>query len=150
MTPLSPNFTLEEMVFSEVALRKGLPNTPNAQSLANLTRLCLTILEPARDILGMPLHINSGYRSIPVNASVGGSPISAHTFGRAADFVPIGRELRASFEMLRAREDLPFDQIIIECDAWIHISVAPDMVKPRREALLAAGAPGRWTYQLAA
>lgn len=144
---LSPHFTLAELSFSEVALRKGLPNTPAPGVQTMLTRLCVELLEPVRTILGVPLHINSGYRSMAVNEAVGGASGSAHTFGRAADFVPIGLDLKTTFDMLRERTDLPYDQIIFECRAWLHIAIAPDGVQPRRQALTATGGPGRWAYQ---
>jgi len=37
-TKLTENFTLEELTVSEVAVRKGLDNTPNATEIANLVR----------------------------------------------------------------------------------------------------------------
>ena len=74
---LSPHFTLAELTFSEVALRKGLDNTPSASLQPVMTRLCVELLEPVRTILGVPLHINSGYRSLAVNQAVGGASASA-------------------------------------------------------------------------
>lgn len=149
MTPLSPHFSLEELTFSELALRKGLINDPVLSAVDNLRRLALTLLEPARVLLGAPMHINSGYRSLAVNSMIGGATQSAHTFGRAADLVPIGVSLGEAFDHLRSSSTpapLPFDQIIIECGAWIHIAIAADGVTPRREQLVASGSPGRWTY----
>ena len=42
-------------------------------------------LQMARDIVGKPLHINSGYRSPEYNKQVGGVPNSYHTQGMAFD-----------------------------------------------------------------
>jgi hypothetical protein len=142
---LSPSFTLEELSFSQVAARKGIDNTPNDFEIANLTRLCAEILEPGRLLLGVPLHIDSGFRAALVNAAVGGARNSAHLDGRAADCIPIGISLQAAFDRLRTSQ-LPYDQIIIECNAWIHLAIAPTDVPPRREALVASGYPGTWTY----
>ena len=71
---LSPNFTLEELTFSQVASRTGIENDPSADPvvMANLQRLCEMLLEPARVILAVPLHIDSGYRSQFVNDQVAG------------------------------------------------------------------------------
>lgn len=148
MTQLSPNFTLEELTFSEAALRLGVDNTPDEEAIANLTRLATTILEPMRALLDLPVHINSGYRSFEVNQRVGGATKSAHLLGNAADTVPIGMQLRAAFDKIRA-SGIPFDQLILECNAWCHISQAPVGTEPRRQALLASGGPGHWTYSLA-
>src|SRR5207245_2687878 len=92
MTQLSEHFSLEELTFSQIAARTGVNNDPSANPIimANLTRLCETLLEPARLILGVPLHIDSGYRSRFVNDQVGGATNSAHIDGRAADLIPIG------------------------------------------------------------
>lgn len=145
---LSEHFSLEELVFSEVALRKGLDNVPPMTEATNLARLCHTLLEPARELLGAPLRIHSGYRSPAVNAAVGGAQNSAHMQGRAADLVPIDLPLLNAFHALRTSQ-LPFDQIIQECgpSGWIHIAVAPAGQSPRREALTATGRPGAWLYQ---
>lgn len=145
-THLSPNFTLEELTFSEIAARRGIDNTPNAVQVANLTRLCVTLLEPARAILGVPIHINSGFRSPQVNLIVGSTAKhSAHLDGRAADIVPVGVDLRRAFDALRTNLT-GWDKAILECNAWIHLAVADALDKPRGEALLASGSPGNWTY----
>lgn len=117
-----------------MALRRGLDNTPNAGEIRNLQALAETMLEPIRAMLGVPLHINSGYRSPSVNAAVGGKGNSAHLDGRAADFVPIGMYLRDAFEKIKA-SDLPFDQLILEYGSWIHVAIARQGVDPRRQVL---------------
>jgi len=152
MTQLSEHFTFEELTFSQIALRTGMANDPSANYLimANLKRLCETLLEPARMILAVPVHIDSGYRSTSINRLVGGASNSAHIDGRAADIVPIGIPVPDAFHILRAHSDLPCDQIILEAGAWVHLAIAPEGQEPRREALLAQGGPGRWTYQVLA
>jgi hypothetical protein len=55
--------------------------------------------------------------------------------------------LNIAFAKIQA-SGLPFDQLIFECNAWLHVAVvrdAPSMV-PRRDCLLASGSPGNWTY----
>lgn len=146
---LSEHFSLNEMTFSQVASRLGYPNDPGAAELANLARLCETLLEPARALLGVALHVDSGYRSEPVNAAVGGEPTSAHMEGRAADLVPVGMPIEFAFEQLR-RSSLPFERILFECCAWIHIQVPPAGTGPARLAFTASGAPGNWRYQAVA
>jgi zinc D-Ala-D-Ala carboxypeptidase len=143
---LSPHFTLEEMVFSEIALRKGLDNVPSMTQAACLATLCHTLLEPARELLGAPLRIHSGYRSPAVNEAVGGAATSAHMDGRAADFVPVDLPLLNAFHALRTSQ-LPYSQIIFECASWIHIAIATPGIKPAREALTATGRPGNWRYE---
>lgn len=146
MTPLSPNFTLEELTFSDIAARRGIVNLPNPEQLANLTRLSVILLEPIRELLGVPIRINSGFRCPQLNYLVGSTAKhSAHLDGRAADFVPLGAPLRNAFDAIRTNIK-GFDQLIIECNAWIHVAVADHLEKPRGEALVAWGAPGNWKY----
>ena len=143
---LSPHFTLEKLCFSDTALRIGIGNTPNAGEIDNLRRLCGDLLEPAQSILGVPLVINSGFRCPALNAAVGGATGSAHMDGRAADFkLPNGMVLLDAFDAMR-RSSLPYDQIIFECGAWIHLAIAQVGVDPRRQALKATGKPGAWQY----
>ena len=145
--PITDHFTLEELTFSEKALRLGIPNVPPPDAVANLTRLATVLLEPLRDLLGVPIHINSGYRSFAINADVGGSSNSAHLGGCAADCVPIGLNMSIAFDKIQ-KSGLPFDQLIFECNAWLHIAVVRDVsTAPRGDCLLASGGPGNWSYR---
>jgi len=146
---ISQHFSYAELTFSQTALRKGINNDPPPEALENLRRLCTLILEPLRAFMGYPLHVDSGYRSALLNAAVGGASSSAHLEGRAADVIPIGLDLRTAFDIIR-HSSLPFDQVIIECNAWIHVSVAPAGTDPRKEALLASGSAGNWHYEAVA
>ncbi|BDU76282.1 D-Ala-D-Ala carboxypeptidase family metallohydrolase [Mesoterricola sediminis] len=146
MTSLTAHFTLEEMTRSEVASRRGIINTPNQDQAENLEYLCMTLLEPIRNMLGCPLHVNSGFRSHVVNLLVGGASNSAHLDGRACDFVPVGMDIRLAFDAIR-RSALPYDKVLLECGSWIHVQIAPKGAQPRRQAYLATGGPGAWEYQ---
>lgn len=145
---LSEHFTLEELTFSVTALRHGIDNTPNALEVACLTALCTDILEHVRYMLACPLHIDSGYRSAHVNRLVGSTAVhSAHLDGNAADFFPVGMDLKSAFDKIR-KSAIKFDQLIIECGAWIHISRAAEGEQERGEALIASrGEFGDWVYQ---
>ena len=144
---LSEHFALEDMVRSQMALRKGINNTPPEDVVENLGTLCTTLLEPARALWGVPVQIDSGYRCTALNAAVGGALMSAHVLGLAADCVPQGLDLQQAFDLVR-KSDLPFDQMIFECHAWIHLALPHPGDAPRRQALTATGGPGAWRYQL--
>jgi len=145
---LSEHFSYDELTRSEIALRHGFENMPPSDAVMNLQHLCEFILEPVRSLLDCPLHINSGYRSPTLNRLVGGAIHSAHMEGRAADFVPIGFSLHDAFDVIRHTR-IPYDQLIIECNAWLHISIPTAHADPRREALTATGGPGAWVYEVA-
>jgi uncharacterized protein YcbK (DUF882 family) len=57
-----------------------------ADVLSNVIKLAGE-LQKLRDHLGVPIHINSGYRSPAHNERIGGVSNSQHLFGKAADIV---------------------------------------------------------------
>ena len=132
---LSEHFSLEELTRSEVAERKGLDNTPNASEIANLTRLA-ALLEQVRSLLNKPIMLNSGFRSKPVNDSVGSKDSSQHRIGCAADIRVPGMTPKQVEEAIIA-SDIGYDQVIEEFSSWTHISV-PNTIetKPRKQALI--------------
>lgn len=143
LTLLSPNFSLEEMVFSSTAQRLQIPNDPPAEIVEHL-RVCATGLEQVRSILGdHPMHIDSGYRCPALNRAVCGAPSSAHLSGYAADF--LCREFGEPIEIVRRLQASPwltFDQLIQE-GTWVHISFDP---KCRRQVLTAHFGPNGTHY----
>lgn len=78
-------FELDELLRSETALNHGIENFPDWEDVENLKELVTDVLDPIRLEWGQPLVVNSGYRSIELNAKVGGVPNSAHIVGKAAD-----------------------------------------------------------------
>ena len=133
---LSPNFSLEELTRSETAARNGWDNTPNEQELENLKRLAALLQQVKTAVGGKPVMINSGFRSKPVNDAVGSKDSSQHRLGCAADLRVPGMTPRQVVEACIAAQ-VPFDQIILEFDAWTHISVpnTPEAV-PRGSKLI--------------
>ena len=132
---LTENFSLEEMIASEIGARRGLDNTPNATEIANLVRTA-GLLEQVRKVLGKPIIINSGFRSKAVNDAVGSKDTSQHRIGCAADIRVPGMTPKEVVEAI-VKADIPYDQVIREFDSWTHISV-PDMPArpPRKQALI--------------
>lgn len=129
---LSPHFTLAELVVSETAARAGIDNTPRPEAIERLKKLC-QMLEAVRVRLGgVPIIINSGYRSGKVNSMVRGAPTSQHCKGEAADFIV--PRFGHPVQVCTALRDsgIEYDQLILEFGRWTHISVAD---KPRHQAL---------------
>ena len=122
---LSEHFTLEELTFSETASRRGLDNEPSEIEIDNLKKLATNVLEPIRQQINLPIHINSGYRSPEVNLIVGGKSNSQHLKGEAADMVAIGLSVTQFYNRIKSMFDsklLQVDQCIIEYNRWVHIS----------------------------
>lgn len=78
-------FDLEELLRSETALNHGIENLPAWEDVENLKELATDVLDAVRIEWGQPILVNSGYRSVELNARVGGVPTSAHLVGRAVD-----------------------------------------------------------------
>ncbi len=132
---LSPNFTLEELTHSDLAVRKGIDNSPGMLASANLTRLA-HLLEQVRKCLGKPILINSAFRCKALNDAVGSKDTSQHLQGCAADIRVSGI---SPDDIVKAiiQSDIQFDQLIREFDSWVHISVtnrAEDT--PRNQVLI--------------
>lgn len=146
---LSPNFTLEEMTKSETALRHGLDNTPGEQEIANLQTLCEKVLQPVRDHYKKGVKVNSGFRHPEVNQKVGGSPVSDHCKGQAAD---IEIPSVANYELAKwISENLEYTQVILEFytpgvpdSGWVHVSYDPTNLK--KQNLTASRKDGKTVY----
>lgn len=128
---LSPHFTLEELTFSQIASRKNLDNTPTADIIENL-KLVAVALEAVRTIVGRPIIVSSGYRSYLVNKAAGGALNSAHMSGLAADINVKGMDPSSLAHIIKVSQ-IPYDQLILEYDAWVHVGVAKS--NPRHQLL---------------
>jgi hypothetical protein len=118
---LSEHFTLEELVYSDIAKRHSLDNNPDKFIISNLTRTA-ELLENVRALFDKPIRINSAYRSITVNSLLGSKPTSQHCIGCAADIRIDGLTPDQIIKKI-IKSDIQYDQLIREFDSWVHISV---------------------------
>ena len=132
---MTPNFTLADLTATS---HRQFDNTPNEEETANLQKLAEFLEQVKTALDGKPVIITSGYRSKPVNDSVGSSDKSQHRTGCAADFkVPSMTPDQVVRTIIAA--GLPYDQIIREFSdpvaggGWTHISISDT---PRRQALI--------------
>ena len=120
---LSENFTYMEFEESETADKLGIDNTINRDLIRNnIKELVFHILQPLRDKFNVPIHINSGYRCLKLNAAVGGVPSSQHVMGQAADIVVEGKKPIEVAKMI-VEMGLPYDQIGLY-GTFVHVSVS--------------------------
>jgi hypothetical protein len=146
---LTKNFSLQELIKSQIGDRLGIDNMPSDEYLARLTMLCERILEPIRAHYDSPVHVNSGYRSPKVNKLVGGAPASQHCRGEAADIEIVGV---ANGDLANWIEtNLDYDQVILECytkgvpdSGWVHVSYKAS--GNRKQELTATVVDGKITY----
>ena len=138
-TKLSEHFTLGEMTKSNS--HPEIYNIPSHEAIANLTNLCkwLEVLReraaspgPSKG-RGVPIIINSGYRSPQLNRKIGGAPNSNHLTGCAADIRVENMEqlLRYAVILLDYADESKqeFDELLIEKNRygaiWLHFAVRP-------------------------
>ena len=140
---LSASFNLDEFIVSQVAERHGYKNEPNEKQIENLRLLCINVLQPLREIINVPIFINSGFRSFDVNAAVGGRFNSQHLEGKAADFVVHSMNLIDVFNIVLER--FSFDQLIYEFGKWIHVSWNGEL--NRKEVMTSKKVHGKTVYE---
>ena len=142
---LSEHFTLGEMTKSNS--HPEIYNIPSHEAIANMKRLCgwLEVLreraaspgptaspDPSKG-RGVPIIINSGYRSPQLNRKIGGAPNSNHLTGCAADIRVENMEqlLRYAVILLDYADESKqeFDELLIEKNRygaiWLHFAVRP-------------------------
>jgi len=149
MVNLSKNFTLQEYIKSQTALRQGIDNTPSDEHLASAKKLFEMVVQPVRDHFGVTV-INSGYRGPALNAAVGGSATSQHCKGEAVDIECPGTP---NYDVAKWIEDnLDYDQLILEFytpgipdSGWVHVSYKPE--GNRKQSLTAMKENGKTVYK---
>jgi zinc D-Ala-D-Ala carboxypeptidase len=128
MDNISKHITYREATFSQTATNRGFDNTPEDSELENMQLVAEKIFEPCREFVGGPLFIHSFYRSLEVNAVIGGARYSQHCKGEAIDMdcqIFGGKTNVELFEFIL--NNLDFDQIIWESGTdeepdWVHVS----------------------------
>ena len=124
---LSANFQLSELVKSQIAERKGIPNNPSPAHIDNLKALCVNVLQPIRSHFEAPVMISSGYRSPELCIAIGSKITSQHATGNAADLEVPGIDNKVLATWIK--ENLEYDQLILEFyrdgepdSGWVHVS----------------------------
>ena len=124
---LSKNFSLQELIKSQTAERKGIDNTPSTEHQENLKLLCTSILQPIRDHFSRVVSVSSGYRSPELCTAKGSKITSQHARGEAADFEIFGLSNKTLADYIDS--ELHYDQLILEYwkesdpnSGWVHCS----------------------------
>ena len=154
---LTSHFSLEELCFSDTAIRNGIENVPTDPTvLANLQVLAEGA-ERVRDVLGCAMHVSSGHRCESLEKiicrkdfigwcarhgkQVGDAAWSeyfarkAHPKGLALDFTAAkyGSPAKIVAALAEEADYINFDQCIEE-GAWVHVAF-PAKGKGRLEVM---------------
>ena len=116
---LSPHFMLGEFL----NVGKYPDNKPSLQDVVNLAYGCRLLLEPAREAIGCPIIVNSGFRNPRVNALVGGVAGSQHLQGQAADIRP--KDPQQFLRLVAFLRNCEHTDQLLTGRGWLHISWAP-------------------------
>ena len=148
---ISEHISEKEATKSVTALRLGIDNTPDGDTLNNMKLVAEKVFEPSRDWVGGAIKINSFYRSPALNEAIGGSTRSQHCKGQAIDIDDIygHKTNKEMFDWIR--DNIDFDQMIwefgdtTENPDWVHISYVSED-KNRNRILKAVRDDGKTKY----
>jgi len=149
---ISKHISYKEGVHSNMAIRKGIDNTPNDEQLSNMELIAEKVFEPLREWVKGPIKINSFFRSPKLNTAIGGSSKSQHCKGQAIDIDDtFGKATNA--EMYNwIKDNLNFDQMIWEFGDddnpnWVHVSYVSEE-ENRNRCLKAYKEDGKTKYMV--
>lgn len=144
---LTTHFSWDEVTFSDYAERNNIDNTPPESLHENILKQA-RLMEAVREILGKPVHVSSWFRCDAVNQGIGGSPLSAHRYGLATDFIcrPFGPPLGICLALEPYLKELGVDQLIHEFARWVHIGLPLPGNTSRHETLTAKKVNGKTVY----
>jgi hypothetical protein len=156
---ISKHISEKEATKSVTALRLGIDNTPNGDSISNMKLVAEMVFEPLRQWVGGPIKINSFFRSPELNAAIGGAykikngkkvQTSQHCKGQAMDIDDVygHKTNKEMFDWIK--NNLDFDQMIYEFGNeenpdWVHVSYVSED-KNRNRILKAVRDDGKTKY----
>ena len=147
---ISKHISEKEATKSVTALRLGIDNTPDGDTLNNMKIVAEKVFEPLREYVGGAIKINSFYRSSALNEAIGGSTRSQHCKGQAMDIDDIYGHKTNKEMFTWIKDNLDFDQMIWEFGNednpdWVHVSYVSED-KNRKKILKAVRDDGKTKY----
>ncbi|MCF6183831.1 MAG: D-Ala-D-Ala carboxypeptidase family metallohydrolase [Bacteroidales bacterium] len=127
---ISEHITFAEAIRSNTAIKHGIKNVPNSEQLANMLKVAKHIFEPLRKHFGIPIRVNSFFRSKLLNSKLPfHSKTSQHLKGQAIDLSSMYKSVSNADLFNYIKNNLDFDQLIWELGTskkpdWVHVSYA--------------------------
>ena len=121
---LSPNFTMEEFIASETAMRRRIDNSLPPELLRTAANTA-DMMERIRAVLGdKPIQFTSAYRCQELNRAIGSSDTSDHPKAMAVDFKcpDFGTPFAVATFLASQVDQLGIGQLIAEFGSWVHVS----------------------------
>ena len=125
---ISENISYTEATKSNTAIKLGIDNTPDKETLERMKFVAETVFEPLRQHFGIPIALTSFYRSKKLNKQLKGSSTSEHVYGSAMDIDADVLGMITNKDIFDYIKDhLDYNQLIWEFGtkkepAWVHVS----------------------------
>lgn len=125
---ISEHISYTEAIKSRTAIKLGINNIPDEETLKRMKYVAENVFEPLREHFGVPIAITSFYRDKRLNTALGGSKTSEHVYGSAMDIDADVLQMVSNKEIFEfIKNNLEFNQLIWEFGtdkdpAWIHVS----------------------------
>lgn len=137
--------TIENLVYSDTAVAKGINNEPTIEDAKHL-ELVVEFVNDLAEAWGRGVKVSSGYRSNALNEAVGGSKTSAHSHGYAVDLLPKKNSDNTEFKkyvleflLTSIKWKNNFDQFIHENkkngSSWAHVGLRNNAGGKRKQLL---------------
>ena len=129
MENISKHITFDEATRSETATKLSIENIPNDEQIDNMKYVAENVFEKVRNHFGVPISVNSFFRSRALNKAVGGAHTSQHLTGQAIDisaFKSTGITNKQIFDFIK--DNCEHDQVLWEYGTeyepeWVHVSL---------------------------
>lgn len=143
---ITEHFTYDELISSQKAEQLGIDNSHPSPEILSAATHTATCMEIVRDILAVPIDVDSWIRCLALNRALGSKDTSQHIKGQAVDFVApaFGTPVQIAQKLVENADILRYDQLIME-HTWVHISFSSPDDQPRGE-VLSLLATGGYTY----
>ncbi len=128
---ISKHISYKEAVKSRTATINGIDNHPDQEQLERMKNVAEKVFEPLREHFGVPIVINSFFRSEELNRRIGGATRSSHMTGEAIDIDDTMGGVTNSEMFHWIKDNLVFEKMIWEygndeSPNWIHVSLSMD------------------------
>jgi len=140
---ISEHIAFDEVIRSQTATRLGLTNRPNFRQMTVIKNLVDKFFQPLRWELGVPIKVNSFYRSKRLNKMIGGSSRSDHMVRSNVAAIDMDDTYSQKYGVynrdifLYIQRNMPYYKLIWEYDdkrtpngktspKWVHVSFGMD------------------------
>jgi len=162
---ISTNISYSEVVRSQTAVRRNINNVPNFKQMIIIKHLARNFFQPLRLNMGVPLKINSFFRSKKLNKAIGGSRTSDHMVNNDVAAIDIDDTYSQVHNVynrdifLYILRNMDYYKLIWEYEdeltpsgqrspKWVHISFSTDEMKNKQRTTLYTNGNGYKPFNL--